>query len=91
MTMTMTNKALKAMEESLAANQDEHNQFVREGETTFMRHDEIRVIQQRPVLVNVEFLWCGAVTYRMQIDCDFAAGQLLKLAGIEVRMAVRAS
>lgn len=90
MAVTMSKEALKAMEEALAAKQDDANPFVREGETTFMRHDEVRVIQQRPGLVAVEFRWRGVLTYTMHVDCDFAAGQLLTLAGLEGRTAARA-
>jgi hypothetical protein len=90
MAVTMSKEALKAMEEALAAKQDDANPFAREGETTFMRHDEVRVIQQRPGLVAVEFRWRGVLTYTMHVDCDFAAGQLLTLTGLEGRMAVRA-
>ena len=55
-----------------------------------MRHDEVRVIQRRPGLVDVEFRWRGVLTYTMLVDCDFAAGQLLTLAGLEGRMEAQA-
>lgn len=48
MAVTVSKEARKAIEEALAAKHDDANPFVREGETTFMRHDEVRVIQQRP-------------------------------------------
>lgn len=89
MAVTMSKEALKAMGEALVAKQDELNPFVREGETTFIRHDEVRVIQQCPGLVAVEFRWRGMLTYTMHVDCDFAVGQELTLAGIDGRMAAR--
>lgn len=90
MAVTITKDGLTAMEAALAAKQDDANPFVREGETTFMRHDEVRVAQQRPGLVAVEFYWRGMLTHTMRVDCDFAAGQLLTLAGLEGWMEARA-
>jgi hypothetical protein len=80
---------VKAIHEALSAKQDDANPFVREGETTFIRHDELRVIQPRPGLVEVEFRWRGMLTHTMRVDCDLAAGQLLTLSGLEGRMAAR--
>lgn len=73
----------------LAAKQDNANPVVREGETTFLRHDEVRVIQRRPGLAAVEFRWRDTLAYTMRVDCDFASGQMLTLTGIEGRMPVR--
>ena len=89
MAVTIKKEMLRDMEEALAATQDDANPFVRDGETTFMRHDEVRVIQQRPGLVDVEFRWRGVLTYTMHVDFDFAAGQPLTLAGIDGRMAMQ--
>ena len=58
--------------------------------TTFLRCDEMRVTQQRPGLISVEWVRLGAVMYTMHVDCDLAAGQTLTLAGIEVHVALRA-
>ena len=91
MAVTIRKEMLRDMEEALAANQGDANPFVREGETTFMRHDEVRVIQQRPGLVDVEFRWHGVLTYTMHVDFDFSAGQPLTLTGIDGRMAARVS
>ena len=90
MAVKISKEALAATEEALAAKPDDANPFVREGETTFMRHDEVRVIQQHKGLVAVEFRWRGVLTYTMRVDCDFAAGQTLNLVGIEGKMATRA-
>ena len=60
------------------------------GKTTFLRCDEMRVTQQRPGLIGVEWVRLGAVMYTMHVDCDLAAGQTLMLAGIEVHVALRA-
>lgn len=87
MAQTLSKEALKAMGETLTAKRDDANPFVREGETTFMRHDELRVIQRSPGLVDVEFRWRGMLTYTMHVDCDFGAMQELNLTGIEGRMA----
>ena len=60
------------------------------GKTTSLRCDEMRVTQQRPGLISVEWVRLGAVMYTMHVDCDLAAGQTLTLAGIEVHVALRA-
>lgn len=90
MTMKITKEALVKMEEALAANQDDTNPFVRDGETTFMRHDEVRMVQQSPYMMAVEFRWRGMLTYTMHVGCDFAAGETLTITGIDGRMAVHA-
>ena len=90
MAVMMSKEALKAMEEALAANQDAANPFVREGETTFIRYDEVRVIQRCPGLIAIEFRWRGTLTHTMYADCDFAAGQVLTLAGFEGRVSAQA-
>ena len=90
MAVTISKEALKQMEVALAAVQEDANPFVRDGDTTFIRFEEMRLIQQRPGLVAVEFLWRGAIRHTMHVDCDLAAGQLLTLTGVEIRVAVRA-
>lgn len=81
--------ALKRAEETIASGEDDSNPFMREGETTFMRHDELRVIQDQPGVVEVEFRWRGKPTYTMIVGCDFSDGQTLTLAGIDGRMAMQ--
>lgn len=72
-----------------AAKQDQANPFVREGEKTFMRHDELRIIQEQPGQMAVEFRWQGTPTYTMRVECDFSIGQTLTLTGVEGRMAAQ--
>lgn len=80
--------SLNHMEEARAAKQDDSAPLVREGGTTFIRHDEVRVVQRAPGKVSVEFRWRGVLAHTMQVDCDFAAGQLLTLTGLEGRVGI---
>ena len=86
MSMMMSQWALTAMQEDLAEAHSDANPYVREGRAIFTRHDEVRVIQENPNLVTVEFRWRGVLAHTMQIGCNFAAGERLTLGGIEGRM-----
>lgn len=86
MTAKIRKEALRQMEADLAAKQD--GPFVREGEKTFQRYDEIRVIQRRPGVVDVEFSWRGKLTSTMHVDFDLSARNELTLAG-DGRMELR--
>ena len=85
-----TNKAmLEDMERAITEPHDEGNPFVRDGDATYMRHDEIQLTQKDGV-VSVAYRWRGATIYTMRVDCDMAAGQVLTLTGSSGRMLVKA-
>ena len=86
MITTISSELLKWTEDTLADKQGDMNPFVREGETTFIRHDEIRISQQREGFFLVEFCWRGMLTATTGVYCDFANGVTLTVAGIEGRM-----
>ena len=86
MPMMMSKEALAAMQDNLTAAQIDAIPYVRDGRAIFTRHDEVRVIQETPNLVTVEFRWRGVLAHTMQIGCNFAAGERLTLGGIEGRM-----
>ena len=89
MSYTIRKETLKSMEEELAAKQNDLNPFVREGDTTFMRHDSMCISLHQPGVMKVEFSWRGMLTYTMYEICDFIDGQSLTIAGIEGKMSVK--
>lgn len=86
--MTTMSNVVYAMEAALAAHQDKNNPFLREGEDTFMRYDELRIIPKRSGFVDVEFIWRGELISTMCVGFDFAPSKMLTLEGIDGRVKV---
>lgn len=84
------NKAmLEGIERARTEPSDDANPFVREGDATYMRHDEIQLTQEGGV-VSVAYRWRGVTVYTAHVYCDMAAGQVLTLTGSSGRMFVKA-
>lgn len=84
------NKAmLENMERAITEPNEDGNPFVREGDATYMRHDEIQISQADGV-VSVAYRWRGVTVYTTRVDCDMAAGQVLTITGSSGRMRVQA-
>jgi hypothetical protein len=81
--------ARKRLEAALADDASDSNPFVREGGTTFARHDQMVLREIGPGLFEIEFRWRGQGVYSMRTQCNFAAGEVFTLSGIDGRMAVQ--
>lgn len=57
--------------------------LVHQDGKTFLRHDQIKVSQPHPGIVELEFLWRGVLTHTLREECSLTAGQTLTLAGVE--------
>lgn len=74
-------KALREhMERALTEPLGDENPFVREGDKTFMRYDEVQISMDVPYKVIVAYLWRGVVAYTVDYRLD--APQVLRLTGI---------